>query len=150
MKKFAYRFKKLRLENNMTQTDVVDKFNSIYHTTFNKSTISQYENGKRKPDISILENWAEFFDVSIDYLLGHIDIKKYNLDTPNLTDKEQSMLNDYRLLNVNGKNEAEKRVKELTAMPFYRVYEDTTIMAHSNNTIDNNKIYKDLEEILKR
>lgn len=113
MKKFAYRFKKLRLENNMTQTDVVDKFNSIYHTTFNKSTISQYENGKRKPDISILENWAEFFDVSIDYLLGHIDIKKYNLDTPNLTDKEQSMLNDYRLLNVNGKKEKENNIKKI-------------------------------------
>ena len=60
MKNFAYRFKELRLENDMTQGDIANKFNNIYHTTFNKSTISQYENGKRKPDISILENWDGF------------------------------------------------------------------------------------------
>lgn len=152
MKNFAYRFKELRLENDMTQGDIANKFNDIYHTTFNKSTISQYENGKRKPDISILENWAEFFDVSVDYLLGHIDIKKYDSETPTLTHTEQILLDDYRLLNTDGQKEANKRVKELTAIPFYRPNETVTIAAHSDKPIDNDemdKIHKDLEDMMK-
>lgn len=152
MKNFAYRFKELRLENDMTQGDIANKFNTIYHTTFNKSTISQYENGKRKPDISILENWAEFFNVSVDYLLGHIDVKRYNTETTTLTNTEQILLDDYRLLNTDGQKEANKRVKELTAIPFYRTNETVTIAAHSDKPIDNDemdKIHKDLEDMMK-
>jgi transcriptional regulator with XRE-family HTH domain len=35
-----------------------------------ESTISLYESGKREPDIATLNNIADFFGVSIDYLLG--------------------------------------------------------------------------------
>ena len=70
MTTFGIRFKELRNEKDMTQDTLVQIFNDKYHTTFNKSTISQYENDKRKPEVNILENWAEFFGVSVDYLLG--------------------------------------------------------------------------------
>lgn len=68
---FSERFKFLRLEKNMTQDDLVESFNKKYNTTFNKSTISQYENGKRKPEVDTLENWSDFFNVPVDYLLGY-------------------------------------------------------------------------------
>lgn len=35
-----------------------------------KSTISQYELGKRKPDTDTLQEFANIFNCSIDYLLG--------------------------------------------------------------------------------
>lgn len=38
--------------------------------------ISAYEKGKREPDIETLKQFAEFFNCSIDYLLGKSDIRK--------------------------------------------------------------------------
>ncbi|HBH2690367.1 TPA: helix-turn-helix domain-containing protein [Clostridioides difficile] len=77
MATFGERFKFLRTEMNLTQDELVEKFNKVYLTSFNKSTISQYENNKRKPEINILENWADFFDVSIDYLLGRTLVRNH-------------------------------------------------------------------------
>lgn len=34
------------------------------------STLGMYETGKRKPNVEMLEQIAEFFNVSTDYLLG--------------------------------------------------------------------------------
>ncbi|HBG7258628.1 helix-turn-helix domain-containing protein [Clostridioides difficile] len=103
MATFGERFKFLRTEMNLTQDELVEKFNKVYLTSFNKSTISQYENNKRKPEINILENWADFFDVSIDYLLGrtlvrnHIDTVTTHKANPNeiLPEEAQEQLNDY-------------------------------------------------------
>ncbi|MEW6424892.1 MAG: helix-turn-helix transcriptional regulator [Bacillota bacterium] len=40
------------------------------------STISQYEAGRRMPDQEILQKFADFFDVSVDYLLGRTNSPK--------------------------------------------------------------------------
>lgn len=61
---FGERFKQLREEKKLTQDELVSKFNKVYFTSFNKSTISQYENNKRKPEINILENWADFWCIN--------------------------------------------------------------------------------------
>ena len=68
MATFGMRFKELRNEKKLTQDELVENFNKKYNTTFNKSTISQYENNKRKPEVNILENWADFFNVYSDYI----------------------------------------------------------------------------------
>lgn len=41
-----------------------------------ESTISQYESGKREPDFSTLQKLADYFNVSVDYLLGRTDKKE--------------------------------------------------------------------------
>lgn len=76
MKTFGNRFKELRKDKKLTQDELAKQFNKQFNTTFNKSTISQYENDRRKPEINILENWADFFDVSVDYLLCRADERK--------------------------------------------------------------------------
>ncbi|WP_347450734.1 helix-turn-helix domain-containing protein [Acetoanaerobium noterae] len=79
MNKFGNIFKALREEKGLTQQELVDLFNKQYHYKFGKSAISQYENNKRIPEVEVLQKWAEFFQVGIDYLLGNSDIKKpYN------------------------------------------------------------------------
>ncbi len=66
--KFAIRVKELRLENNLTQKELADNFG------FNRSTISDWETRGREPSYDLLIDVANFFDVSLDYLLGRTDI----------------------------------------------------------------------------
>lgn len=75
MARFGDRFKLLRKEQNLTQQEIADKINNKYNLTFGKSAVSQYENNKRIPEIFALEKFADYFDVSIDFLLGRTSIR---------------------------------------------------------------------------
>lgn len=44
----------------------------------NQNTISRYETGEREPGINELIKIADYFDVSIDYLLGRTDNPEIN------------------------------------------------------------------------
>jgi transcriptional regulator with XRE-family HTH domain len=66
---FGERFKSIRLSENLTQDQLVDEFNKLYGYGFTKTTISQYENNKRIPEMKAIMNFAEYFNVSLDYLL---------------------------------------------------------------------------------
>jgi transcriptional regulator with XRE-family HTH domain len=46
-----------------------------------RSTYSNYENGKREPDLKTLQNIASFFEVSTDFLLGHTNDPKKSVIT---------------------------------------------------------------------
>lgn len=70
MANIADRIKELRLSKNMTQTDFGNAFGIV------KSTISLYESGKSTPNDQIKTKICEFFDVSMDYLLGLTNEKK--------------------------------------------------------------------------
>lgn len=68
---FGKRLKNLRENAGFTQEQLGKKLNVV------KSNISMYENGTRIPNADILEQLSKIFDVSIDYLLGKTDVKKY-------------------------------------------------------------------------
>ncbi|WP_163195549.1 helix-turn-helix domain-containing protein [Clostridium thermarum] len=70
MTTFGTRFKQLRMERKLTQEKLAEMF------YLNKSSISRYENDIQIPEMPTLEAFAEFFDVSVDYLLGKTDIRK--------------------------------------------------------------------------
>jgi len=72
---FGKRFKNLRLEKRMNQEELISDFNKKYNYTFTKSAVSQYENDKRIPEINALTDFANYFEVSLDYLIGRSDIK---------------------------------------------------------------------------
>lgn len=78
---FGNRFKELRIGKGLKQQELVNEFNKKYHYSFTRAAVSQYENDKRIPEIDALKNFADYFDVSVDYLLGNSDIKKYNHTT---------------------------------------------------------------------
>ncbi len=44
----------------------------------NQNSISRYESGEREADYTTLIKIADYFDVSIDYLLGRTDNPKMN------------------------------------------------------------------------
>ena len=61
---FASRLKSLRKEYGYTQSEVAEQLK------IGQTTIANYENGSRIPDISKLSMLADLYHVSIDYLLG--------------------------------------------------------------------------------
>ncbi len=77
---FGDNFKKLRKEKNMTQDEIAKMF------YLNKSSISRYEKNKQVPEIELLEKFADFFSVSVDYLLGRSPYR--NSKGMKLTDDE--------------------------------------------------------------
>lgn len=46
--------------------------------SMNQNSISRYENLEREADYQTLIRFAEYFDVSVDYLLGRTDNSKLN------------------------------------------------------------------------
>ncbi len=61
---FAKRFKELRVNKNVTQTEVSMELG------ITKATISYYESGKRMPSNLMIRKIANYFKVPVDYLLG--------------------------------------------------------------------------------
>lgn len=62
--------KELRKQRGLSQTAL----GNVLGVT--RSTICQYESGKRQPDNDTLIKLADYFGVSTDYLLGRVDTKK--------------------------------------------------------------------------
>lgn len=58
------RIRELRKQNSITMRQLGQ------HLGLAESTISQYETGKREPDLKTLLKISEYFGVSVDYLLG--------------------------------------------------------------------------------
>jgi len=61
--------KKLRLEKGLTQKELADTLHKA------ESTIGMWEQGRRELDYDSLKELADLFDVSVDYLLGRVEIK---------------------------------------------------------------------------
>ena len=66
------RLKLLRKQKHMSLLSLAMKLNTT------QMSISRYETGKREPDLKTLILIADFFDVSIDYLLERTDNPKMN------------------------------------------------------------------------
>lgn len=64
-----FRLKELRKEKHISQLKLAMDLN------MNQNTISRYENHIREADYETLILFAQYFDVSIDYLLGITDHK---------------------------------------------------------------------------
>lgn len=65
------RIKELRLERGMTLKELGKALG------VRDNTLSQYETGKRNPQYGFLEEVAEYFDVSVEYLTKDTDRRNY-------------------------------------------------------------------------
>ena len=63
--------KVLRTENKITQSNLARSLG------VRPSTISMWEQNRRTPDINLLKNISDFFNVSTDYLLEKTNIRNY-------------------------------------------------------------------------
>ncbi|MBC5627558.1 helix-turn-helix transcriptional regulator [Clostridium sp. NSJ-6] len=80
---FGERLKELRNSKKLTQKQLADIF------YLNKSSISRYENNSQMPENEILQKLADFFEVSIDYLLCRTDEQMPPISNNSLSKKEK-------------------------------------------------------------
>ncbi|WP_341877629.1 helix-turn-helix transcriptional regulator [Defluviitalea saccharophila] len=77
---FGLRLKELRTEKNLTQKDIANLIN------LSPSTVGMYEQGRRDPDTETVKTLADYFNVSVDYLLGRSNDQSV---TNKLTEKDE-------------------------------------------------------------
>ena len=65
-----FRLKELRKKRNISQVKLA------LDLDINQNCISRYENMERQADYATLILFANYFDVSLDYLLGRSDVPK--------------------------------------------------------------------------
>lgn len=66
---FAVRLKTLRVEKKLRQSDLAAELGLA------RTTIANYEQATRFPDEQALHHFADYFDVSLDYLLGRTEFR---------------------------------------------------------------------------
>lgn len=80
------RIKEIRLQRNISQKELAVTLGIA------PNTLSQYENEKREPDIGTLELIADFFNVSVDCLLGREKEKPTPEDGDGLTEEQMEIV----------------------------------------------------------
>ncbi|WP_018130974.1 helix-turn-helix domain-containing protein [Effusibacillus pohliae] len=84
---FGERLRQLRKQKNLTMKEFGKKFGLA------ESTISGYENGTRTPDLETIEKFADFFGVTVDYLVkGRTEPPKEG-QVPDISPEEREFLN---------------------------------------------------------
>ena len=86
--------RKLRQERGISQQRLADAIG------LSQQSINHYENHKIEPDIMTLTQIADFFETSIDYLVGHTEIRQRIEPTQayHLNENEASLITQYRAL----------------------------------------------------
>lgn len=91
--------KLLREKAGLTQSEFAEKHG------LSQQAISKYENGTREPDLKTLIMFANYYDVTIDYLLGRnittISQENNNTFTP-ISKEHQILISNFDLLNEQG------------------------------------------------
>lgn len=64
--------KMLRKEKKLTQTELAQK------TGIDQALISKFESGERVPNIEKLQILTEYYDVSVDFVLGRTNKREVN------------------------------------------------------------------------
>ena len=108
------RLKELRLKRKLTQTELANELK------LKQRTIANYETGTTKPSFEILKNIANYFNVSIDYLLNN-NCANF-IDASNLSRIKQNLIT--LIL-----NQSDRTCERLEAMIFgyLNSYEETRL-----------------------
>ena len=91
LKIFAERLRRLREEHGLSTRALGE----IIGTS--NATISRYETGKRDPDLVLVHNMSQYFNVTIEYLCGE-----------DVTANEENLINMYSKLSEEYKKDAIK------------------------------------------
>mgnify|MGYP000958995953 CR=1 FL=1 len=114
--------KKLRSERNLLQKDVAKVLN------ITPSAYGFYEQGERVPNAETLQKLAEYFDVTVDYLLGRTNIRKPYISESYL--KNNSVTN-----------------KDLKQYEDFIKHAGAFFMDDEVNEEDKEKLFKDISEL---
>lgn len=63
--KFSERLKELRTKNKLSQVDIANRY------SIDRTTVGKWESNSSLPSIEIINDLANFFEVSLDYMIGN-------------------------------------------------------------------------------
>lgn len=91
---FNRRINNLRGKSGLTQKELSARLGMA------RTTYSGYENGAREPDHQTLQKFADYYDVTIDYLLGRTDDpnKKIKNEETQLKPQDKKILDELHKL----------------------------------------------------
>lgn len=91
--------KVLRKEAGISQQKLADAIG------VSQQSINQYENHKIEPEIAVLSQLADYFNTSIDFIVGRTDIRRRieYTETFHLNKDESDVIGQYRALRDNEK-----------------------------------------------
>lgn len=110
------RIQSKRIELKLSYQDLANK------TGLSKSTLQRYETGSiRNIPLDKLEILANALEVSPMWIIGYdLPIERESSNNVNPDSKDNILLNNFNMLNEEGKDEAIKRVQELTELSKYK------------------------------
>ena len=86
MEQFGDRLRKLRQSRGISQQQVAE------YLGVNRTTYVKYETGKSEPNVGTLKKLAQYFDISMDYLLcGDEAIEIFSAPDPSITGQVGSL-----------------------------------------------------------
>ena len=86
--------KKLREDASVSQKALADAIG------VSQQSVNKYENHNIEPDIETLVRIADFFETSVDYLIGHTSVRRKieEVHIFELNDRESKVMEQYRSL----------------------------------------------------
>lgn len=109
MPNFNIRLRELRNSKGLSQQQLADIVG------MSKSSINMYERGDREPGLELLEAFADYFNVDMDYLVGKTNNPRKNLITSNKPDNAE-LEEDIIMYHRDGKTVRKKMTKEQIKM----------------------------------
>lgn len=88
------RLRELREEMNLTQNDICKVLG------ITRSNVSKYESGALDPSTDVLNSYANYFDCTIDYILGRTNDRKHKMQ---LADEYSAVVTSAKNANVSPK-----------------------------------------------
>ncbi len=119
------RLKKLRKDKKITQKELA-KILNIQNTT-----LSQYENGVNEPNDEMKVKIADYFGVTIDYLLGRSNVKQINADI----DKEANELAD-EIIEIYIQKGKIKRGEKITPEQREKILKEIELFVDMSNKLE--------------
>lgn len=103
--------KLLRQEYGISQQRLADAIG------VSQPSINKYENHNIEPDIDVLRRLADYFNTSIDYLVGHTDVRRKieHTEVYHLNPYETGIMTRFRSL-----TDDEKRCIDMTIQAFLK------------------------------
>ena len=107
----------LRKSSGLTQEEFAEKIG------VSRSAIGNYEKGVRRPEYEIMEAIADYFNVSLGYLMGRDESDKELYDRYRkqlfVREKEKKIIELYRKLNTEGQQKAQAYLEDLAGLRKY-------------------------------
>lgn len=111
---FSIRLKELRMKNGLSQRELANAFK------VSTGTVGNWEVGSREPDFSTIIKLADYFRVSVDYLIGHSDNSTNQVGAKgteqigeSFSTEEKQLIKDYRTLNFACKKLVKQTIETL-------------------------------------